>query len=530
MSIPPLTKETRPKNDAYLRSAWATDQASLTRPTGSPTLHGLRRGRNLTLSEVARLTGISTRALAAYEYEGQPLEAAERDALAALFGVRGELVASGLGMEPVQGEPRPLRMRPFYRASAWLMTALLSLSLQVPRLALAHSLSDDGALSFRPSSQVGQLDQQPMSGTPAAEPIKVTVADMHAPADAAAQSYALGTALEIDGLKVKIENAQEHPGTPAVRALDGKRFIVARLELENMTPADLPLASRLQIELRDAAGQVYEIDNLAVMAAGGRLPPESIPPLSRLLATVGYQVPQAAAGLEVRLIRMPAAAVAEPAAPAKLRVTKKVLPKPPQARKLAAQPPQNSTRVTKRAKPKAAQNPLPPSRKPGQPAAPMRTKSVDQPIEPIADLPGVPGPAQPHQCPVVKGRTAIVITQGYGVGSHAPAAMWGAIDLAPAGGPAAAQGAIVVAAHAGTVEVSLNTWPAGNHIWVDGTDGWRTGYSHLESVVIQGGQYVEAGQAIGILGSTGAAVGPHLDFQVWHNGVNVDPTPFVRCK
>ncbi len=137
-------------------------------------------------------------------------------------------------------------------------------------------------------------------------------------------------------------------------------------------------------------------------------------------------------------------------------------------------------------------------------------------------------PSEPHGCPIVPQRGRVIVTQGYGVGTHAPAAQWGALDLAVAGGTT--QGTTVVATHAGRVRVVLNTWPAGNHISVSNDAGWRTGYSHLQTVLVNNGDYVEPGTPIGTVGSTGYSTGPHLDYQTWHNGVNVDPSPFVFCK
>lgn len=134
----------------------------------------------------------------------------------------------------------------------------------------------------------------------------------------------------------------------------------------------------------------------------------------------------------------------------------------------------------------------------------------------------------PHRCPVVPARGRVVITQGYGVGTHAPAAQWGALDLAVGGG--VTQGTTVVASHSGHVRVALNTWPAGNFVSVSGDEGWRTSYSHLQTVLVQSGDYVEAGTPIGTIGSTGHSTGPHLDYQTWHNGVNVDPSPVLSCK
>jgi murein DD-endopeptidase MepM/ murein hydrolase activator NlpD len=126
-----------------------------------------------------------------------------------------------------------------------------------------------------------------------------------------------------------------------------------------------------------------------------------------------------------------------------------------------------------------------------------------------------------------------VMTQGYGVGSHAPANIWGAVDLAIDGNgdgqadPDGSWGAPVHATHRGVVHLARDTWPAGNHIWVDG-DGYKTGYSHLQDFApgLQDGQTVERGQLIGFMGATGEASGPHLDYQVWKDGENVNPLDY----
>lgn len=128
-----------------------------------------------------------------------------------------------------------------------------------------------------------------------------------------------------------------------------------------------------------------------------------------------------------------------------------------------------------------------------------------------------------------------VMTQGYGVGSHAPAETWGAIDLALDGngdGVADPDGTLnqpVYATHSGVVKTTPNSWPAGNHIWVS-NDEYRTGYSHLANFAVSDGQTVQRGDLIGYIGSTGMSSGPHLDYQVWKNEqgnwVNVNPLDF----
>jgi murein DD-endopeptidase MepM/ murein hydrolase activator NlpD len=135
---------------------------------------------------------------------------------------------------------------------------------------------------------------------------------------------------------------------------------------------------------------------------------------------------------------------------------------------------------------------------------------------------------EPHRCPAVPARGRVILTQGYGVGTHQPADLWGAVDLAVAGG--ATEGTTVVATHAGYVQVALDSWPGGNFISVVSDNGWRTGYAHLQSVLVESGQYVQAGTPIGTIGSTGHSTGPHLHYETWQNGVNIDPSPRLFCR
>lgn len=146
---------------------------------------------------------------------------------------------------------------------------------------------------------------------------------------------------------------------------------------------------------------------------------------------------------------------------------------------------------------------------------------------------GLIGDLRPQGNPL--GAPNTVMTQGYGVGSHAPAPIWGAIDLALDGDndgkadPQGTAGKPIYATHPGTVKVASDTWPAGNHIWVENTE-YKTGYAHLQDFAVENGQVIARGQIIGYIGSTGQSSGPHLDYQVWQmqNGqwVNVNPLDF----
>jgi murein DD-endopeptidase MepM/ murein hydrolase activator NlpD len=133
------------------------------------------------------------------------------------------------------------------------------------------------------------------------------------------------------------------------------------------------------------------------------------------------------------------------------------------------------------------------------------------------------------------GAANTVMTQEYGIGSHAPAHIWGAIDLALDGNgdgradPRGTQGRPIYATHSGVVRITHNSWPAGNHVWVANSE-YRTGYAHLQSFAVANGQTVTRGTIIGHIGSTGQSSGPHLDYQVWHfrggAWVNVNPLEY----
>jgi len=127
--------------------------------------------------------------------------------------------------------------------------------------------------------------------------------------------------------------------------------------------------------------------------------------------------------------------------------------------------------------------------------------------------------------------TRVVMTQGYDVGTHAPAAVWGGIDLAIDGDgdgdadPAVSMGAPVYATMNGIVETQADTMPAGNHLWIK-NERYKVGYGHLKAFAVENGQTVQRGDLIGYMGSTGQSSGPHLHYHIWQDGINVNPLDF----
>ena len=63
-----------------------------------------------------------------------------------------------------------------------------------------------------------------------------------------------------------------------------------------------------------------------------------------------------------------------------------------------------------------------------------------------------------------------------------------------------------------------------NYVILDHGNGWRTSYYHLrkDSVVVKMGQLVQAGDIIGLMGSSGRSTDAHLHFAVTHNGQTVE--------
>jgi murein DD-endopeptidase MepM/ murein hydrolase activator NlpD len=99
------------------------------------------------------------------------------------------------------------------------------------------------------------------------------------------------------------------------------------------------------------------------------------------------------------------------------------------------------------------------------------------------------------------------------------------VDLAaPRGTPVGAAGpARVVVATASWAESPTS----GTVVVLDHGDGWLTLYAHLDRVVVAAGDRVAAGAPIGEVGSTGRSTGPHLHFEVRHDGVAVDPATVI---
>ena len=71
------------------------------------------------------------------------------------------------------------------------------------------------------------------------------------------------------------------------------------------------------------------------------------------------------------------------------------------------------------------------------------------------------------------------------------------------------------------------TWEWGNYVSVLGDDGVTLYYCHLAKRIAAEGDRVEAGQPIGIQGSTGRSLGNHLHFEARRGWVQIDPCAYL---
>lgn len=66
--------------------------------------------------------------------------------------------------------------------------------------------------------------------------------------------------------------------------------------------------------------------------------------------------------------------------------------------------------------------------------------------------------------------------------------------------------------------------------FIDHGQGVVSGYGHQIEILVEVGQTVETGQLIGIIGNTGRVTGPHLHWDIWVNGNQVDPFDWVDIQ
>lgn len=81
---------------------------------------------------------------------------------------------------------------------------------------------------------------------------------------------------------------------------------------------------------------------------------------------------------------------------------------------------------------------------------------------------------------------------------------------------------------AGTVVFSEWTTETGYVMIIQHTHELLSVYKHCSALLKKSGDYVQTGQAIAIIGNSGeTSTGPHLHFELWHEGNPVNPESYI---
>lgn len=89
------------------------------------------------------------------------------------------------------------------------------------------------------------------------------------------------------------------------------------------------------------------------------------------------------------------------------------------------------------------------------------------------------------------------------------------------------QGTPIIATADGTVtSVSFNAI-LGNFLTIDHGHGVVTKYAHVKKALKQNGDQVKRGDTIALIGNSGRSTGPHLHYEVYLNGIPVNPTKYI---
>ena len=92
---------------------------------------------------------------------------------------------------------------------------------------------------------------------------------------------------------------------------------------------------------------------------------------------------------------------------------------------------------------------------------------------------------------------------------------------------AAPTGTQIVAPGSGRVALRGDFYFNGKTILLDHGQGLITMYCHMSEYMVEEGAFIDQGQMLGLVGSTGRSTGPHLHWSVSLNNFRIDPLEFL---
>ena len=93
---------------------------------------------------------------------------------------------------------------------------------------------------------------------------------------------------------------------------------------------------------------------------------------------------------------------------------------------------------------------------------------------------------------------------------------------------ASSEGTPIQAPATGKVILTGNFFYSGNYLIIDHGYGLLSSYSHMSEIYLKTGDYVEKGEGIGSVGSTGRVTGPHLHWTVYLNKIRINPESLLK--
>ncbi|MCB9366114.1 MAG: M23 family metallopeptidase [Calditrichaeota bacterium] len=88
---------------------------------------------------------------------------------------------------------------------------------------------------------------------------------------------------------------------------------------------------------------------------------------------------------------------------------------------------------------------------------------------------------------------------------------------------AAREGTQVLASAQGLVVFAGWSYPYGNLVVLLHKSGYQSFYGHNQTLLVQSGDRILQGQPIALVGNSGRSTAPHLHFEIWKDGVRVNP-------
>ncbi|MFN7037476.1 MAG: DUF4352 domain-containing protein, partial [Bellilinea sp.] len=106
------------------------------------------------------------------------------------------------------------------------------------------------------------------------------------------QTYNVGDVITMGTINITVNEVLYPAGDNFNKPDPGFKFLVVDLMIENTGTTAISVSSLLQMSIKDASSQKYNVDLMASVAAGGSSPDGEIAPGEKLRGQVGFQVPE----------------------------------------------------------------------------------------------------------------------------------------------------------------------------------------------------------------------------------------------